>query len=55
MNEIYPKDLELKHENNKCDKNASYLDLQLGVVHTQVYTYGGFVAQTFRYAKARAK
>ena len=38
MNEIYPKELELKHENSECDKNASYLDLQLDVVNHEIVT-----------------
>ena len=38
MNEIYPKELELKHENSKYDKNASYLDLQLDVVNQEIVT-----------------
>ena len=38
MNEIYPKELELKHENSECDKNASYLDLQLDVVNQEIVT-----------------
>ena len=83
MNEIYPEELELKHENSECDKSASYLDLQLDVVNDEIVTslydkrddfpfkivnfpdlsgnipkdgsYGVFIAQTLRYAKACAK
>ena len=70
-------------KNSKCDKNASYLDLQLGVVSHEIVTslydkrddfpfkivnfpdlsgnipsdgsYGVFITQTLRYAKACAK
>ena len=38
MNEIYPKELELKNENSECDKNASYLDLQLDAVNHEIVT-----------------
>ena len=38
MNEIYPEELELKHENSECDKSASYLDLQLDVVNDEIVT-----------------
>ena len=83
MNEIYPEELELKHENSECDKSASYLDLQLDVMNDEIVTslydkrddfpfkivnfpdfsgnipkdgsYGVFIAQTLRYAKACAK
>ena len=30
---MYPAELELKHENSKNDKSASYLDLQLDVLN----------------------
>ena len=38
MNEIHPKELELKHENSECDKNASYLDLHLEVINSEIVT-----------------
>ena len=38
MNDIYPEELELKHENSKCDQNTSYLDLQLDVVNHEIVT-----------------
>ena len=38
MNEIYPEELELKHENSECDKSASYLDLQLDVMNDEIVT-----------------
>ena len=37
-NEIYPKELELKHENSECHKNSSYLDLQREVVNSEIVT-----------------
>ena len=80
---IYPAELELKHENSKNDKSASYLDLQLDVLNGEIVislydkrddfpfkivnfpdlsgnipqdgSYGVFIAQTLRYAKACAK
>ena len=80
---MYPAELELKHENSKNDKSASYLDLQLDVLNGEIVTslydkrddfpfkivnfpdlsgnipqdgsYGVFIAQTLRYAKACAK
>ena len=36
--EPYPEELELKHENSECDKNASDLDLQLDVVNHEIVT-----------------
>ena len=33
MKDMYPAELELKHENDKNDKSASYLDLQLDVLN----------------------
>ena len=83
MKDMYPAELELKHENSKNDKSASYLDLQLDVLDGEIVTslydkrddfpfkivnfpdlsgnipqdgsYGVFIAQTLRYAKACAK
>ena len=83
MSEIYPKELELKHENSKNDKSASYLDTQLDVLNCEIVkslydkrddfpfkivnfpdlsgnipqdgSYGVFIAQTLRYARACSK
>ena len=83
MKDMYPAELELKHENSKNDKSASYLDLKLDVLDGEMVTslydkrddfpfkivnfpdlsgnipqdgsYGVFIAQTLRYAKACAK
>ena len=83
MKNMYPAELELKRENSKTDKSASYLDLQLDVLNGEIVTslydkrddfpfkivnfpdlsgnipqdgsYGVFIAQTLRYAKACAK
>ena len=35
---MYPAELELKHENSKNDKSASYLDLQLDVLDGEIVT-----------------
>ena len=35
---MYPAELELKHENRKNDKSASYLDLHLDVLNGEVIT-----------------
>ena len=35
---MYPAELELKHENSKNDKSASYLDLQLDVLNVKIVT-----------------
>ena len=83
MNDIYPKELDLKHENSGNDKSASYLDLKLDVTNKEITkslydkrddfpfkivnfpnlsgnipqdgSYGVFIAQTLRYAKACSK
>ena len=83
MNEIYPVELELKHENSKNDQQTSYLDLDIAVVNKELVTslydkrddfsfkivnfpdlsgnipqassYGVFIAQTLRYARACCK
>jgi len=84
MNDIYPKELDLKHENSGNDKSAScLLDLKLDVTNKQIIkslydkrddfpfkivnfpnlsgnilqdgSYGVFIAQTLRYAKASSK
>ena len=83
MSEIYPEELELKHENSDDDQHASYLDLSIDVVNRELVTslydqrdeflfkivnfpdlsgnipntssYGVFIAQTLRYARACAK
>ena len=83
MNDIYPKELDLKHENSDNDKSASYLDLKLDVTNKEITkslhdkrddfpfkivnfpnlsgnipqdgSYGVFIAQTLRYAKACSK
>ena len=80
MSEIYPAELELKHENSKNDQQASYLDLNIQIVNNELVTslydkrddfpfkivnfpdlsgniphassYGVFIAQSLRYAKA---
>ena len=36
MKDMYPAELELKHENSKNDKSASYLDLQLDVLNGEI-------------------
>ena len=38
MKDMYPAVLELKHENSKNDKSASYLDLQLDVLDGEIVT-----------------
>ena len=83
MSEIYPEELELKHENSDDDQHASYLDLSIDVVNRELVTslydkrddfpfkivnfpdlsgnipktssYGVFIAQTLRYARACVK
>ena len=35
---IYPDELDLKHENAKHDKQASYLDLNINVVNMELVT-----------------
>ena len=83
MNDIYPKELDLKHENSGNDKSASYLDLKSDVTNKEITkslydkrddfpfkivnfpnlsgnipqdgSYGVFIAQTLRYAKACSK
>ena len=37
--EIYPEELELKHENEDNDQHASYLDLNIDVVNQELITY----------------
>ena len=39
MNDIYPKELDLKHENSGNDKSASYLDLKLDVTNKELQNY----------------
>ena len=36
MKDMYPAELELKHENSKNDNSASYLDLQLDVLNGEI-------------------
>ena len=36
LNDIYPKELDLKHENSDTDKSASYLDLKLDVTNKEI-------------------
>ena len=36
MNEIYPEELELKHENPDNDQNASYLDLNIDIENKEI-------------------
>ena len=36
MSDIYPAELELKHENSDSDKSASYLDLRLDVQNKEI-------------------
>ena len=36
MNDIYAKELDLKHENSGNDKSASYLDLKLDVTNKEI-------------------
>ena len=36
MNDIYPKELDLNHENSGNDKSASYLDLKLDVTNKEI-------------------
>ena len=83
MNDMYPSELELKHENSASDKSATYLDVQLEVIDGEIVkslydkrddfpfkivnfpnlsgnipqdgSYGVFIAQTLRYAKACSK
>jgi len=83
MSEIYPEELELKHENKDDDQHASYPDLNIDVVNRELVTslydkrddfpfkivnfpdlsgnipnagsYGVFIAQTLRYARACVK
>ena len=83
MNEIYPHELELKHENAGDDTHASYLDMNIDIINHEIVTsiydkrddfpfkivnfpdlsgniphdasYGVFIAQTLRYAKACSK
>ena len=38
MNDIYPDELDLKHENAKNDKQSSYLDLNINVVDMKLIT-----------------
>ena len=38
MSEIYPAELELKHENSKNDQQASYLDLNIQIVNNELVT-----------------
>ena len=38
MNDIYPDELVLKHENAKNDKQASYLDLNINVINHELVT-----------------
>ena len=82
MSDIYPKELELKHENSQNDQHTTYLDLEINVVNNEIVTslydkrddfpftvvnfpdlsgnipqdasYGVFIAQTLRYARACA-
>ena len=82
MSDIYPKELELKHENSRNDQHTTYLDLEMNVVNNEIVTslydkrddfpftvvnfpdlsgnipqdssYGVFIAQTLRYARACA-
>ena len=36
MNDIYPEELDLKHENAKNEKQASYLDLNINVINKEL-------------------
>ena len=38
MSDIYPSELELKHENPKNDKHASYLDMNISVENMEIVT-----------------
>ena len=38
MNDIYPDELDLKHENAKNDQQASYLDLNINVINHELVT-----------------
>ena len=38
MNDIYPDELDLKHENAKNEKQASYLDLNINVINQEIVT-----------------
>ena len=38
MNDIYPKELDLKHENEGNEKQASYLDLNINVINQELIT-----------------
>ena len=83
MSDMYPRELELKHENSDDDKSATYLDLRLNVNNGEIVkslydkrddfpfkivnfpdlsgnipqdgSYGVYIAQTLRYAKACSK
>ena len=38
MSDIYPKELELKHENSRNDQHTTYLDLEMNVVNNEIVT-----------------
>ena len=38
MNDVYPKELDLKHENKGNEKQASYLDLNINVTNQELIT-----------------
>ena len=38
MSDIYPKELELKHENSQNDQHTAYLDLEINVVNNEIVT-----------------
>ena len=42
MNDIYPDELDLKHENAKNDKKASYLDLNINIINHELTTAWGW-------------
>ena len=38
MSDIYPKELELKHENSRNDQHTTYLNLEMNVVNNAIAT-----------------